>query len=74
MLFGMRKLLFHCFRECAQVLDRCMRREEGGGAGRESERVRCLGTTTGGGLCFSFVSPGVRKRGGAYAEENGYVW
>jgi len=41
-----------------------MRREEGGGAGRESERAVCLGATSGGGLCFSFVSPGVRKKGG----------
>jgi len=51
-----------------------MRREEGGGAGRESERVGCLGATSGGGLCFLLLAREYAKKGGAYAEENGYVW
>jgi len=53
-----------------------MRREEGRGAGRDSERVGCLGATSGGGF-FVFLllaQEHAKKGGGAYAEESGYVW
>ena len=47
-----------------------MRREEGGGAGRDSERVGCLGATSGGGFfVFLLLAQEHAKKGGGHTRK-----
>lgn len=71
------KLLFHLFALFPGArwgLGNALRFWIDGRAGRESERVGCLGATNSKNLYFSFVSPGVRKGKGGRTRMWSDLW